>query len=464
MTQTFDYDLAVIGSGPGGYVAAIRASQLGMKSAIIEKDKPGGVCLNIGCIPTKAIIQQAQIYRSARGLEQLGASVDLSGFDYGKVYKKSRKAANTLSRGVRYLLKKNKIKYIEGNARLVGRNLISVNDEKQVRAKNIIIATGSRPRSIPGFEIDEEKIISSNGALRLKKLPQKILIMGAGSIGVEFAYILNSFGVDVHLVEVLDNILPLEDTEVTSVLARIFKKRKVKISTGTRVESINETKDGLTVTLKDREGKQQQVETDKILVAVGRAPNSEGLGLEDLGIETERGFIKVGDYYRTTVDGVFAIGDVIDTPQLAHVASREGEIAVEHIAGLSPPKKLDLNLIPAGTYSEPQLASFGITEDQAKKEGINYKKATFPYRGNGKSVIMEETDGIIKILYYPESKEILGASAVGPAAIENIHELLLAKKAELLPEDVATTVHAHPTLSEVVMEVARAAEGGAIHA
>lgn len=463
MSEAYEYDVVVIGSGPGGYVAAIRASQLGMKAAVIERDKPGGVCLNIGCIPSKALIHQAELYRSLEEAESLGVKVDRGAFNYRKVFSKSRKAADRLSKGVQSLLRKNKVTYIEGEGRLATAHEVLVNGEQRVTGRNVLIATGSRPRQIPGFEIDEKKVISSTGALMLEELPESLAILGAGAIGMEFASIMSSFGVHVTVMEMLPRILPIEDAEVVEIARRSFKRQGIVMHTGAKAESMKRTKGGVELTVSLGDGKQETVAAEKLLVAVGRAPNSENLGLEEIGVEVERGFVQVGDYYQTAVHGVYAIGDVIATPLLAHVASKEGEIAVEHMAGEHPQPRLDPHHIPSAVYCEPQVASFGLTEEAAEKEGVSFAKASFPYRGAGKSVAVEKPDGMVKILYEPKTKEILGAHVVGSDATELIHELLLAKKSELLPEDVATMVHAHPTLSEAVMEAARAAEGWAIH-
>ena len=460
----FDYDVVIIGSGPGGYVAAIRASQLGLKEAVIERDRVGGVCLNIGCIPSKALIHQAELFRSIPGLEAMGIAVDKRGFDYSKVFEKSRKAADTLSKGVQFLLKKNKVELIAGEAVLSGVNEVTLKSGKKVSGRTIIVATGSRPREIPGFPFDEQRVLSSTGALMLEKLPKRILILGAGAIGVEFSHIMSSFGVEVHLVEMLDRILPLEDAESAQVLARSFQKRSITISTGTKALSLQKGPSSVSVALEDKAGARTTVEADQVLVVVGRTPNTDSIGLEKVGIATEKGFIPVGDFYRTKVPSICAIGDVVATPLLAHVASKEGEIAVEYIAGRSPEPRLDPLSIPSAVYCEPQVASFGLPEWKAAEKGIAFAKASFPYRGAGKSVAIEQSEGFVKVLYDPKTKEILGAHAVGAEATELIHELLLARTAELLPSDVASMMHAHPTLSEAVMEVMRAVEGWAIHA
>ncbi len=459
----FDFDVIIIGSGPGGYVAGIRAAQLGLKAAVVEKDKPGGVCLNVGCIPSKTLIHEAELFRGIPSLEELGLAVDRSRFDYAKVREKSRKAADTLSKGVQFLLKKNGVELISAEAKISGKNEITLSNGKKASAANIIVATGSRPREIPGFAFDEDLVLSSTGGLMLSKLPKKILILGAGAIGAEFSHILNAFGVEVHLVEMMDRILPLEDAESVAVLDRAFRKRGIEISTSTKAVSLEKSGQGVKVVLEGGKGVRSTVEADKILVVVGRAPNSNGIGLEAVGISTEKGAIPVGDFYQTKVPGIYAIGDVIPAPLLAHVASKEGEIVAERIAGKSPPPRIDPLSIPSAVYTEPQVASFGLSEWKAKELGRKYVKASFPYRGAGKSVAIERTEGFIKVLLDADTKEIIGAHAVGAEATELIHELLLARSAELLPVDVADMIHAHPTLSEAVMEVMRAAEGRAIH-
>jgi dihydrolipoamide dehydrogenase len=458
---SFDYDLVVLGAGPGGYVAAIRAAQLGLKAAVVEKDRPGGVCLNIGCIPSKALLHDAELVRSAAELGELGAKVDLGSLDYGKAFARSRKAADTLSKGVVYLLKKNKIELVAGEGTIRSAHEIAVKGGRTLSAKFLLIATGSRPRSIPGFDFDEKTILSSNGALMLEKLPRRIGILGGGAIGVEFAHVMNAFGVEVHLVEMLEQLLPLEDAEAVEVLARSFKKRGIAMYTATKATGWSRSGSALKLDLEGKEGG-KQLEVDQLLVVVGRAPNTEGLGLESIGLKTERGFIPVGDYGQTAVAGVYAIGDVVATPMLAHVASKEGEIAAEHMAGRHPHPRLDLNAVPGCVYCEPQLASFGLTEKKAREAGLSFDKASLPYRAAGKSVAIGRTEGLVKLLVGKETREILGAHVVGADATELIHELLLAKTAELLPEDVATMIHAHPTLAEAVMEAARLVEGWAI--
>ena len=459
----YDYDVLVIGAGPGGYVAAIRASQLGMKAAVVEKEAPGGVCLNWGCIPSKALIHQAEIAQYAEDMRKIGIAVDTSGLDYGKVHQKSRDAANKLSKGVQALLKKNKVAYIDGTARFAGPHEVSIDEKQTVTAENILIATGSRPREIPGFEFDGKKILSSRDMLGLTKLPKKLLILGAGAIGMEFAYVMSSFGVEVTVIEMLDQLLPIEDSDAVDVIAKAFKRYGVTTMTGTKAKSVDTKGRGVTLLVEKGDGAEESLKADLLLVAVGRSPNTENLGLENVGVKTDRGFIILGDYYQTSTTGIYAIGDVTPSPLLAHVASKEGEIAVEHMAGHHPEPRVDPDTIPSAVYCEPEIGSFGFTEKKAREAGLDFDTALFPYRGAGKSVAVEKSEGIVKIVFRKDTREILGAHVAGYNATELIHELLLAKKAELLPEDIAGMVHAHPTLSEAVMEGARAAEGWAIH-
>lgn len=465
---SYTYDLVVIGGGPGGYVSAIRASQLGLKTAVVEKDKLGGVCGNWGCIPSKALIHQAEAYHAIEMLTHMGVKVDVSGLDYSKVQAESRAAADGSGKGTAYLMKKNKIDVIAGTAVLSGANEVTVGGSQKITAAHILVATGSRPRELPGFEFDEKTVLSSTGILSLTSLPQSLLILGSGAIGMEFAYIMNAFGVEVTVVEMLPRILPVEDHETAAVVEKAFVKRGVKFHVGTKASSLKKSASGVELSI-EKDGKTDVLKAEKILVAVGRVPNTENLGLETLGVKLDRGFVVTKDYYQTDAATVYAIGDIVPSPLLAHVASKEGEIAVEHIAsklkntGAPHEKKLDGMLIPGATYCEPQIASFGLTEEKAKEKNVAYKSYTFPFTGNGKAKAVGRTEGLAKVLFDPKSKEILGGHVVGLYATELVHELLLAKKGELLPEDIATMVHAHPTVSEAVMEAARGAEGWAIH-
>lgn len=456
------FDLIVIGAGPGGYVAAVRAAQLGLKVAVVEKDKPGGVCGNWGCIPSKSLIHQAEAFERIADLRAMGVSVDTSGLNYAAVQKKSRQAAERSGKGVQFLLRKNKVEYIQGTATLVGPRSVLV-DGKTLEAKFILLATGSRPRQIPGFEFDEKQVLSSTGILSLTELPKSLLILGSGAIGMEFAYVMSVFGVQVTVVEMLPRILPLEDHETAAVVEKAFKERGVTFLAGTKATELKKDAQGVHLTVQTPDGKTRVLDAEKILVAVGRVPNTENLGLEKVGVKTDRGFVVVKDFYQTDVPSIYAIGDIVPSPLLAHVASKEGEIAVEHLAGKAHEPRIDPLSIPGATYCEPQIASFGYTEEKAKEKGVAYKAYTFPYTGNGKANAIESQEGLVKVLMDPRSHEIIGGHAVGAYATEIIHELLLARKAELLPEDIATMVHAHPTISESVMEAARGLEGWAIH-
>jgi dihydrolipoamide dehydrogenase len=460
----YQYDLIVIGAGPGGYVSAIYASQLGMKTVIIEKDKPGGVCLNIGCIPSKSLIHQADIFSNIKSLKAMGVEVNVDNFDYKKVFMKSRNAAETLSKGAQFLLKKNKVEYIQDEAFINGEHQVKLKSGKEISGKNIIIATGSRPTVIPGFEPDEKTILTSNGALMLEKLPKSIVILGSGAIGIELAYVFNAFGVEIEIIEMLDQLLPLEDAEIVSVLERAFKKRGIKYHTSSKATSVKKKENGVEIVFSDPDGQEQTAKAEKMILAIGRTPNTENLGIDKLGIETIKRFISVGDYYQTKIPSIYAIGDVVNSPALAHVASHEGEIAVKHMNNIESHKKIDENAIPNAVYCEPQIASFGLRENQTKENNLDVKISKFPIRGAGKSVAIEKSEGMVKIICDKKTEEILGAHIVGAEATELIHEILLAKSAELLGQDIAQTIHAHPTIAEAVMEAARGTFTKQIHA
>lgn len=459
------FDLIIIGAGPGGYVAAVRAAQLGLKTAVIEKDKPGGVCLNWGCIPSKNLIHQAEVFHSLKEMESVGVSVDRSTLDYARVQANSRQVVKTLTGGVSGLLNKNKIETIQGTARITGRGEVTVNGTDEYQARNIMVATGSRPMQVPGFEFDEQQILSSSGVLDMKELPESMVILGAGAIGCEFAYVMNCFGVKVTLVELMDHILPTEDFETCAVLEKCFKRQGIEVLTKTRAKGIEKQADKVIVSLEDEQGKARSVEAGKVLVVFGRVPNTENLGLQEMGVKlNERGYVEIGEYSKTNVPGIFAIGDITPTPALAHVASKEGEIAVEHMAGHKPATvSVDPDLVPSAIYCEPQVAGFGLREDQALDQGIKVKKSVFNYPGAGKTIAVGKPDGLVKVLCDEKTDELLGAHIVGHNATELLHELLLVKSSELLPEDVSEMIHAHPTISEAVMEAMQGINGRPIH-
>lgn len=464
-----NYDIVIIGGGPGGYVAAIRAAQLGLSVGVVEKAELGGVCLNWGCIPSKSLIHHANEFLALKEMEAVGVGIDRSGFRYAAVQSKSREAAKTLAAGVAGLLKKNKLSVFKATASIsaVGRVVLQGGefDGKILSAKNIIVATGSRPMAVPGFELDEQAVVSSSGLLAMTELPKSMTILGAGAIGCEFAYVMNAFGVKVTLVEMAAHILPSEDHEPVQVLETSFRRSGIDVRTGSRAASLKKIAAGVAVVV-NASGKSETIISDKVLAAFGRVPNTRDLGLEKLGVKIDdRGYVVTGDYGETSVKSIYAIGDITRSPQLAHVASKEGEIAVEHIAGHSPREpRVNPELVPSAVYCEPQLAGFGMSEARAEKEGIKFKKSVFPYRGAGKSVAIGRTEGLVKILADPQTGELLGAHIIGADATELIHELLLAKHGELLAEDVQSMIHAHPTLSEAVMEAARGLDGRPIHA
>lgn len=470
------FDFAVLGAGPGGYVAAIRGAQLGLKTAVIEKDRPGGVCLNWGCIPSKALIHQANLLRGIPALKALGAAVDTTNLDYSRAHRKSRQASDRLAKGVQYLLQKNGVEVIAGEGRLADASTIALADGRTITARAIIIATGSRPRELPGLPFDETVVLSSTGALSLKELPRRILILGAGAIGLELGYVWNAFGAEVTIVEACERILPLESADAAALVRRIFEKRGVKFITGALAHAGARDAEGLTLDLKpaaagDGNGSDipARVAADAALVAIGRAPNTGGLGLEECGITLERGYVSVGDFCETAVRGVYAIGDVIATPALAHVASKEGEIAAGHVAsvlrGAPPPreKRVDAGVVPSAVYGDPEIASFGLQEEQAQAQNIPHNVFSFPYRGIGKAVASEKTDGFVKIVATPDGAKILGAVMVGERATDLIHEPLLARNAGLRVEDLADFIHAHPTVAEGIQECARGLLDRAIH-
>ncbi len=464
------FDVIVIGGGPGGYVAAIRASQLGLKTAVVDRDRLGGICLNWGCIPTKALLKNAELIDHINHGAEWGISVDNLKLDFKKIIGRSRRVSDKMSSGIDFLMKKNKIVSISGTAKIVGRNKVRVearDGKKDYEAKNIVVATGARPRSIPGVEIDHASVITSKEAMNLDAAPKSLVVIGAGAIGIEFAYFYAVLGTKVTVLEAQDTILPVEDREISAVVQKSLKHRGVDIRTGVFVEGVKKSKGEAEITFKKgKDGKPETIRGEKCLMAVGVQGNVENLGLEDVGVAIDRNHIKVDKDYRTNVPGIYAIGDVIGPPWLAHVASAEGEHAAEVIAG-GKPHAIDYSNIPGCTYCQPQVASVGLTEDKlkadGKKEGQDYKVGRFPFRASGKAVAGGAADGMVKIVFGAKYGEILGAHIVGSEAAEMIAELGLAKSLEATAEDIRHTVHAHPTLSEAMMEAAGAADGLAIH-
>jgi len=473
------FNLVVIGAGPGGYIAAIRAAQLGMKVAVVERDKPGGVCLNWGCIPSKAILKCAEIYETFKHSENYGIKCGELSYDYSKVIEKSRKASSTLTKGVEFLLKKNKTTLFPGTGKLISPNRVGIignKNEKEIEAERILIATGSVPRTLPGIEIDGKVVMTSDEAIFSKEIPESIVIIGGGYIGVEFAYVYNSFGSKVTIVEMEGRILPGVDREVAEELEKNFKRNGMQVLTSTRFKELKKLDDSVEVTLEDSSGKgEKRVSASRLLVAVGRravyntAPTSlsyygnksSDIGLKELNIEiTKQGFIKVDSSFMTTCKNVYAIGDVIGPPLLAHKASDEGVVAVEIMAG-DKNARMHYDRIPGCVYCQPEVASIGITEDEAKERGIKFNVGKFPFKASGKAVAVGETEGFVKIISDAKSGEILGTHIIGKGATELIAEIGVAKTLESTPLEIGITPHAHPTLSEAVMEAALAALGRA---
>ena len=462
-----NFDLIIIGSGPGGYVAAIRAAQLGMSVACVEDEKLGGVCLNIGCIPTKALLTSAFLANEMKSGEQHGIIAKDLSFDLGPAQQRSRRVADQLNKGVTGLFKKNKVTHLPGFGRLKGPGKVEVESDdgnKTVyNATSVIIGTGSRPRDLPVLKIDEDRIWSSTGALMQEKAPESLLIVGAGAIGMEFADVYHSFGSKVTIIEALDRILPLEDAEISKFMERTFKKRGMEIHTSSMFQSVEMKNDGVTVTFTNKKGEAETRDVDYVLSAVGRVPNSADLGLDTVGVKTdERGFIVVDEYLQTNVAGVYAIGDVAGNQLLAHKATHEGIVCVEHIAGQGH-GTVDYSNVPNCTYCHPEVASVGLTEAQAKEQGHDIEVGKFPWVGIGRAVAAGHTDGFVKIIRGKRYSEILGAHIVGPHATELIAEFVVGRHLESTVEELEKAMHPHPTLSEGVAEGALAALGRAIH-
>ncbi|MDP6684674.1 MAG: dihydrolipoyl dehydrogenase [Candidatus Marinimicrobia bacterium] len=458
------FDLAVLGGGPGGYVAAIRGAQLGMKVTIIDKDRLGGICLNWGCIPTKALLKNAEVFHYIKNAKQYGIDIPKYTIDFGATIERSRKVADQLSKGIAFLMKKNKITHFAGEGKLTSTTSIELakgENKKTVVAEKIIIATGGKPRTFPGMELDGEKIISYKEAMTLKKIPKKMIIIGSGAIGVEFAYFYNEYGSEIHLIEMMARIVPVEDESVSKELARNFKKSGINIYTDAKVTNIERDKSKVKVHL-NRGGNQKIIEGEIALVAVGVTGNIEQIGLENVGIHTHGGAITINEFNQSSVSNIYAIGDVTGPPWLAHVASAQGHVAAEHASGQET-IPVDYTNIPGCTYCQPQIASLGLTEEDAKNNGYKVKIGKFDFKGSGKAMATGNTAGFVKLVFDSQYGELLGAHIIGSEATEMIAELGMVKALESTWYELATTVHAHPTLSEAIMEAALDAMGQGVH-
>ncbi|MEC8604012.1 MAG: dihydrolipoyl dehydrogenase [Bacteroidota bacterium] len=460
-----DYDVIIVGSGPGGYVTAIRASQLGLKTAVVEKESLGGVCLNWGCIPTKALLKSANVFDYINHAEDYGIKVDGFKADFNQVIKRSRSVAEKMSGGVQFLMKKNKIDILMGIGKILPGKKVEVTDEKgksnTYNAKNIIIATGAKSRELPNLKQDGEMVIGYRKAMVLDKLPKKMVVVGSGAIGVEFAYFYNAMGVDVTVVEFMPTIVPVEDEDVSKQLERTFKKQGMKIMTNSSVEKIEKSGKSCTVTVKTKKG-EEQLSCDIVLSAVGIETNIHGIGLEEVGIAVDNGKVMVNDFYETNIPGYYAIGDIVPGPALAHVASAEGITCVEKIAGLNP-EAIDYGNIPGCTYCSPEIASVGMTEKAAKEAGYDIKIGKFPFSASGKASAAGHNDGFIKLIFDAKYGELLGGHMIGANVTEMIAEIVAVRKLETTGHELIKTVHPHPTMSEAVMEAAAAAYDEVIH-
>jgi dihydrolipoamide dehydrogenase len=459
------YDCLVIGSGPGGYVAAIRAAQLGLKTAVIEREAPGGICLNWGCIPTKALLKSAEVYSLINHSSSYGISTGDVAVDFPAVIKRSRDVVSRMSKGVQFLFRKNKIDLIQGHGRFLSSSTVEVEatdgKKSQIEFSKAIIATGARARTFPNLPVDGKQVVTYREAMVQKQMPTKLLVIGAGAIGVEFAYFYSTLGADVTIVEMLDHVLPIEDHEVSDTLEKSFKRYGINIKTSTQVEKL-ETSDGsVSAQLKASDGNETW-NGDLCLVAVGVQGNSEDLGLENLSIAPEKSYIQVNEFYQTSAPNIYAIGDIIGAPWLAHVASHEGIIAAEHMAGKNP-HPLDYQNIPGCTYCKPQVASIGITEQQAIESGKSIRIGRFPFVASGKAVASGETEGFVKVIIEEELEEVLGVHIIHPEATELLGEASVIRSHEGVASSVLNTIHAHPTLSEGIMEAMADALGRAIH-
>jgi dihydrolipoamide dehydrogenase len=457
------FDVVVIGGGPGGYVAGIRAGQLGLKTLVIEKDKLGGICLNWGCIPTKALIKNAEVFSLFKHAEDFGFSYDNLKADFSKAVKRSRDISLKSSKGIEFLFKKNKVEHLYATAKIISKGVVEVDQsgkKERFNAKHIIIATGARPKILPNIPVDYKQIITSTEAMVLPEVPKRMVIIGSGAIGSEFAYIYNAYGSKVTIIEMLDSLLPIEDREITKILRRNFEKSGIECFTEAKVESVATGKEA-TVKFSTKEG-MKEIKADIVLSAIGVQGNIENLGIETLGVKTEKSFIKTDKYMKTNVEGMYAIGDVAGPPCLAHKAFHEGIVCVEAIAGKNP-HPVDYDNIPGCTYCQPQVASVGMTEEKARAVGKEIKVGRYPFRSHGKALALNETEGMVKLIFDAKYGELLGAHIIGPEATEMIAELAVARTLETTAEQIYNTIHAHPTLTEGVAEAALDAYGRALH-
>lgn len=459
-----DYNLIVIGSGPGGYVAAIRASQLGLKTAVVERSEVGGICLNWGCIPTKALMKSLEVLETAKTAAKFGISAQDVKPDFQRIIQRSRQVARQVSKGVEYLFKKNNIQLIHGHGKLIDNHTVEVQNQdetKKITADYILLATGAKSRQLPNITIDGQKIWGYRHMLNPSFLPQRLIVIGSGATGVELGSFYAAMGSQVTIVEILPRVVPLMDPEISAEVEKILKRKRIKVLTNTQITKIDTAADQLVINY-DQQGTKGQLQADVAFLAVGIDPNTENLGLNNLGIKTEKKRIVVNEFYQTNVPNIYAVGDIIPTPALAHVASAEGITAVEHMAGQNP-KPIDYNTIPSGIFIEPQIASVGLTEEQAKKQGINYKIGKFPYSALGKATAYGSRDGFVKLIFNADNDQLIGAHIIGHNATDMISELVVAMRADVTDHFIAKSVHPHPTFSEAIMEAAEAALGKAIH-
>jgi len=459
-----NYDLVVIGGGPAGYAAAIRAGQLGKKVACIEVDRAGGTCLNWGCIPSKALLKAAEVFESIQHASEFGITVNKPTVDFSKVMQRSRSVSDKMAGGIEFLFRKNKVEHIKGRGQITNPGVVEITEGpdkgKSLFTKNILVATGCTARRIPDLEVDGERVMTSREALVMKKQPESIVIIGAGAIGVEFAYFLNTLGTKVILVEMLDRIVPVEDADISAALTRSFKKQGIDVRAGTKVENVQVGKKSVKLDLVKGD-KTETVEVGSVLLSIGVVPNMEGLFSSRVKPELERGYLKVDGHYKTSIKGIYGAGDIIGPPWLAHVATYEAVQAVNGMFGHGEPKRV--TDFPGCTYCHPQIASVGLTEAKAKEKGLDYKVGKFPFSASGKAVAINQPDGFVKLILGAKYGEILGAHIIGENATELITEYVLANKAEITADEIHQTIHAHPTMSEALMEAAAAAYNEAIH-